>query len=227
MSITMAPNTSSQSDMHQPLQILYEQYRTEHYGPWHTRECYPWEYDVKAQECINIVNSIDRRIGSDSEKQFFLQQAQILQDRATYIRQQWAKQEATRQAIPPSPPASPAPQQTVQLEQAVEQEQEQEQEEQPLQQTNVKNIVEKIQHATDSKANSTVTPITLHQASRQNGKDSITRLSSSSKAIIRLDKTPTHSLTVLLASRLASLRQHVGIPPYIRQAEDMEATGQG
>ena len=32
--------------------ILQEQYRTEYLGPWHTRECYPWEYDTKIQELL-------------------------------------------------------------------------------------------------------------------------------------------------------------------------------
>ncbi|CAD6589225.1 MAG: hypothetical protein ASARMPRED_003971 [Alectoria sarmentosa] len=68
-------------------QILHEQYRTEHCGPWHTRECYPREYDVKAQECIKLAGVSDERL-------FFLQQAKILQDRAYYIRQEWARQEA-------------------------------------------------------------------------------------------------------------------------------------
>ncbi|KAF6224437.1 hypothetical protein HO133_011014 [Letharia lupina] len=68
------------------LQTLHEQYRTEYYGPWHTRECYPWEYDVKAQECIQLA--------SKSDPQFFLPQAKILQDRAAYIRQEWARLEA-------------------------------------------------------------------------------------------------------------------------------------
>lgn len=30
--------------------ILHDQYRTEPFGPWQTREAYPWEYDTKIQE---------------------------------------------------------------------------------------------------------------------------------------------------------------------------------
>ncbi|KAF6226139.1 hypothetical protein HO133_009005 [Letharia lupina] len=93
------------------LQTLHEQYRTEYYGPWHTRECYPWEYDVKAQECIQLA--------SKSDPQFFLQQAKILQDRAAYIRQEWARQEALQATQSVTQPATqsatqPATQQVTQ-----------------------------------------------------------------------------------------------------------------
>ena len=82
------------------LQTLHEQYRTECYGPWHTRECYPWEYDVKAEECIKLANSTDwyHQKREDSSRLFFLTQAKILQDRASHIRYEWAKQEAIKQA---------------------------------------------------------------------------------------------------------------------------------
>ena len=98
------------------LQILHESYRTEHYGPWHTRECYPWEYEAKAQECIRRANTptwIDLQLES---KHFFLQQAKILQDRADYIRQVWAEREAsqvkqtvTRKALQAAQAISPTP----------------------------------------------------------------------------------------------------------------------
>ena len=101
--------------------------------------------------------------------------------------------------------------------------------------------MKKIQHAIDSNNNNTVTPTALHQAGKQNG--STTRHSTSSKATIvdntgllstilhqatkhmckeaafRFDNTP--ALASPLASPLA------GVPPYIRFAKDMEATGQG
>ena len=82
------------------LQTLHEQYRTECYGPWHTRECYPWEYDAKAEECIKLANSTDwyHQKREDSSRLFFLTQAKILQDRASHIRHEWAKQEAIKQA---------------------------------------------------------------------------------------------------------------------------------
>ena len=85
--------------MQEFLQTLHEQYR-EPYGSWHTRECYPWEYDVKIQECIKLANTPDwygKR--SESEHSWFLQQAKILQDRADYIRHEWTKQETAKQAL--------------------------------------------------------------------------------------------------------------------------------
>ena len=142
------------------LQTLHEQYRTECYGPWHTRECYPWEYDVKAEECIKLANSTDwyHQKREDSSRLFFLTQAKILQDRASHIRHEWAKQEAIKQAAiqsakqsatqpitvqpaedkgcpPPSlppPSTSPAPQKA-----------QKEEDEQLLQQTAVENTTEK------------------------------------------------------------------------------------
>ncbi|KAF6234868.1 hypothetical protein HO173_007088 [Letharia columbiana] len=119
------------------LQTLHEQYRTEYYGPWHTRECYPWEYDVKAQECIQLA--------SKSDPQFFLPQAKILQDRAAYIRQEWARLEAL-QAIQPvtQPITQPA---TQQVTQPITQ-----QEEEPLQ-ANAENTAESTaEKASDNKA---------------------------------------------------------------------------
>ena len=82
------------------LQTLHEQYRTECYGSWHTRECYPWEYDAKIEECIKLANSTDwyHQKREDSSRLFFLTQAKILQDRASHIRHEWAKQEAIKQA---------------------------------------------------------------------------------------------------------------------------------
>ena len=84
--------------MQEFLQTLHEQYR-EPYGSWHTRECYPWEYDVKIQECVNLANKSDW-FGQRSESHdWFLQQAKILQDRANHIRHEWTKQETAKQEI--------------------------------------------------------------------------------------------------------------------------------
>ena len=84
--------------MQEFLQILHEQYRTESYGPWHIRECYPWEYDVKIQECIRLANT-PGWYGNRSESDWFVQQAKILQDRANHIRHEWTKQETAKQEI--------------------------------------------------------------------------------------------------------------------------------
>ena len=129
------------------LQTLHEQYRTEYYGPWHTRECYPWEYDVKAQECIQLA--------SKSDPQFFLPQAKILQDRAAYIRQEWARQEAALRAIQPviqpvtQPATQPAHQSTQSSTQSATQPEHSVEQEEELQQVNAENTAEK---ASDNKA---------------------------------------------------------------------------
>ena len=62
------------------------------------REWYLWEYDTQVQECINYAQR--------SDPEFFLQQAKILQKRADYIRQEWAKQASQS---PPAPQAPPQP----------------------------------------------------------------------------------------------------------------------
>ena len=85
-----------------------------------------------------------------------------------------------------------------------------------LQQTNVENIAEK---SSDSSANSsTVNHTSLRSTIPHHATTSMHR-----EVFIRLGKTFTHTF----ASHLVSLGQHVGVPPYIRQAEDMEAIGQG
>ena len=75
---------------------LYETLQEEYWanGRYQTRECYPWEYDVKAQECLQMA------INTTSEEctKWFQQQAQICQERAAYIRYSWAKQEVEKQA---------------------------------------------------------------------------------------------------------------------------------
>ena len=81
--------------MQEHLQTLHESYRTELYGPWHTRECDPEEHNVKALECVNLANKTDSK-----SHQWFLQQAKNFQDRANHIRQEWATREGlTSQAI--------------------------------------------------------------------------------------------------------------------------------
>ena len=49
--------------------------RAEQFGPWQIREYYPWEYDTKAQESIQLASPSDNSKG-------FQRQAKILQDRA-------------------------------------------------------------------------------------------------------------------------------------------------
>ena len=99
-----------------------------------------------------------------------------------------------------------------------------------LQQTNVENIVKKIQHVIDNKANNTVTPTTLHQTGKQN--ESTTRHADNSTVnnISLLSTIPHYAFrfsNAPLIASFASLRHHVGVPPYIRQEEDMKAIGQG
>ena len=71
--------------MQEHLQILQEQYRTEHFGPWHTRESYPWKYNVQVQECINLAKS---HFSTEESRNWLLHQAKIFQERANYIRQE-------------------------------------------------------------------------------------------------------------------------------------------
>ena len=78
------------SDQH--LQIMHEHYCTDD-GTWHTRELYPWEYDLQIQACIEA-----SRLQSKYEQTIFLEQAKIFQDRANYLRQAKKKRnQKTRQ----------------------------------------------------------------------------------------------------------------------------------
>ena len=54
------------------------------------RECYPWEYDARIGSMFSY--------GAHIERQWFSEQRNILQDRADYIRQKWAKQEQAKRA---------------------------------------------------------------------------------------------------------------------------------
>ena len=83
--------------MAQFLPILHEQYQTEPYGPWHTREAYPWEYDARIQECIQIMNNPTSWNDPAESNKWFQQHIQIWQKRASHIRQEWANQEAANQ----------------------------------------------------------------------------------------------------------------------------------
>ena len=83
--------------MHEHLQILREQYRTEPFGPWHTREAYPWEYDTKIAELIRNANDTNGWFDPEGDE-WFRQQAKIFQNRADYIRQRWAEKQAKEEA---------------------------------------------------------------------------------------------------------------------------------
>ncbi len=83
--------------MAQFLLILYEQYQTEPYGPWYTREAYPWEYDARVQKCIQIMNNPTSWNDPSESNKWFQQHIQIWQSRASHIRQQWANQLASQQ----------------------------------------------------------------------------------------------------------------------------------
>ena len=95
-----------------------------------------------------------------------------------------------------------------------------------LQQTNVENIAEKLSDSSPSSKVITVNNTNLLSIIPRHTATSMHR-----EVFIRLDKTLIHLLASRLTSRLASrltfLCQHDWPLPYIRQAEDMEATGQG
>ncbi len=151
--------------MAQFLLILHEQYQTEPYGPWHTREAYPWEYDARIQERIRIMNSPSSNWNDPSESnRWFQQHIQMWQQRASHIRQEWAKQ-VTQQVTQPAnqlasqPAAQPAPQPAKQpVKQLVTQ-----QEEESLQ-ANTEATAEK---SSNIQAISTKNPGTLSRVSRQ------------------------------------------------------------
>ena len=74
----------------------HEQYCTEVAGPWQTRQCDPSEYEAQAHELIQIADNLPPY--HTNEDSWARTQAKILQNRAHYIRQAWAKQEAEKQA---------------------------------------------------------------------------------------------------------------------------------
>ena len=78
------------------MHALYETLQEEFYanGAYQTRECDPWEYDVKALGYLQMaIHTTSEECATWSQ-----QQAKICQDRAAYIRQAWAKQRAEKQA---------------------------------------------------------------------------------------------------------------------------------
>ena len=83
------------SDFSEHLQIMHEHYRTDD-GTWHIRECYPWEYDLQIQACIETAS----RLQLEHER-IFLQQANIFQDRANYLRMQQQMQQSFAAAEKP------------------------------------------------------------------------------------------------------------------------------
>ena len=200
------------------LQILHEQYYT---GTWQTRECYPWEYDTKIQECIQLASH-------SGNNEWFLQQAKILQDRADYIRRKWATQHVAQQAaaqlvtlqatlqatLQSTPPAPPAPQQA--------QEEKEQEKEQPLHQATVEDIAEDIAESTTEKE--------TEQHDMANSKpDSDSTLSTIPRLCTKPfsgDPAACLSNTLHLACQ-QFLAWHGFIPGYIEYSEDMEATGQG
>ena len=95
--IPQADNTTALSTQTMPefFQILHEEYYAN--GAWHPREAYPWEYDKKIDELIRHANDTNGWFDPEGDE-WMRQQAKIFQDRATYIRQAWAKQEAKKQA---------------------------------------------------------------------------------------------------------------------------------
>ena len=197
--------------MSQPfIQILYEQYRTEYYGPWHTRECYPWEYDTKAQECLER-GAKSSYFVTDDDCKWFLQQAKILRDRAGYIRQQWATQLATQQATPPTPEQ--------QVFQPPKQEQEQEQD-----QCNAENNAEKI---AENIAENTAESTAKNGSSKPDIKSTLSTIPRQGTMPIFRDPTACPSDALLFACQHTTFLALTWQPPYIEYAEEMKATGQG
>ena len=227
---------------------VYKQYRTEKYGPWHTRECYPWEYDVKAQECINTANqSVWSCFGpgprEDSEIQWFLQQTKIFQDRAIYIRQKWAEQEARQERSRQEalqiakevmqhvtqPPTPSTPQQVTQLATSSKkkhrnQKTRQQYKRKALQQANpeqcsMENFAEKPIFSSNSTVNTSQPFTASHQA------------------VQHFDREPPHSSSKIHGCNSFRLRVLVkepyyyimlaSLPGYMEYAKEMEAIGQG
>ena len=214
------------------LQILQKQYRTEPFGPWHTRECYSWEYEAKANECLEHSKS------SYDGCKWFLQQAKILQDRAEYIRQKSATQQATQPATQPVTQQATPPSQPIQSEQPEQPVQEQSNSENTAESTSKKtrkksrrkkSITKKNCTINSSNVNISVLSIIRRQRTTSTSRDFTSRFSNSPVAFKHASLlTFQHVLFLtsqqyafLFASRLASLLD------YIRYAEDMEAIGQG
>ena len=221
-------------------QILHEEYYAN--GAWHPREAYPWEYDKKIEELIRHANDTNGWFDPEGDE-WMRQQAKILQDRADYIRQAWARQEAEKQARKEADErfnqllatmrawqanqatqqsTPPAPQEANDEENADITAEEQEQE--PRQQLPYQATVE---NAEDD-AESTEEKQTKHQYGSSklssDKPDSKTALST----IPRLCDPATRLIGALLAYQHAMLLAwHDSQFGYIRCMEGMEATGQG
>ena len=214
------------------LQILHEQYYT---GTWQTRECYPWEYEIKAQECIQLASHSDNN-------EWFLQQAKILQDRANYIRQKWVTQHAAQQAVAQQVTQLAALQATLQATLQVAQQSTPPASERQSAQSITKPIAQKEkEQEPQSLHQATVEDIAESTAEKQIGQHDIVTSkpdnNSTLSTIPRPDDTPFSgdpaaclSNALLFACQhtafLACLR-HGFLPGYIEWIEGMEATGQG
>ena len=73
----------------------HEQYCTEVAGPWQTRHCDPSEYEATVQELIQMADRMPPY--NTTEITWCQTQTKILQNRADYIRQSWAKKEQAKQ----------------------------------------------------------------------------------------------------------------------------------
>ena len=222
-------------------QKLHEQYRTEYYGPWHTRECYPWEYDTKIQELIQLANTPSRSwCDTEESNEWLRQQAKIFQNRADYIRQKWAKQEAekqarkeaderfnqllatmrawqaTQQSTPPAP-------QEAKKEEAQEEITAEEQEQEPRQHPRYQATVEDAEEDAESSEEK--------QTEQQYGSSKLSSSKPDSKiALSAIPRVydPAASLTNALLSAYQHAMNLVGTQfSYIRYMEGMEASGQG
>ena len=233
--------------MHKFFETLNE-YRTEVAGPWQTRDCSAWEYDTKAQELIQMADNLPPY--HTTEEAWLRPQAKILQNRADYIRQSWARKEARKQAderfnqlLADIQATLQAMQQTTQqitqlatqqLTPPAPQEARKEEDKQPLQQAIVEENAEITAEKQAPLYQATVEDITesITESTTKDG-NSMAVSKSTLSTFPRLCTTPTsRDLAACLSNALLFAFQHTGflnttIPGYIEYSEDMEATGQG
>ena len=210
--------------MHDFFQILHEQYYTN--GTWQTRECYPWEYDVKIQELLAKKSSY---FTTEDDCKWFRQQAQIFQDRANYIRQAWAKQQAIQLASQQAnqrlatlhatlqaalqatqhstPPTLPAPQEA-----------QKEEDEQPLYQATMEDIAESTTEKETEQQDGSTKP---------DNKSTVSTIPRLRTAPASRDPAACLSIALFAYRYTAFLAWHGLLPGYIEHSEGMEATGQG
>lgn len=217
------------------MQILQEQYRTEYLGPWHTREYYPWEYEAKARELSEWKPSF---FVTEDDCKWSLQQARILRDRASYIRQKWARQEASRifkEAMTPvtQQATSPIPkeqvtQPAISPEQAAKKKHRNEKTRQQykrriLQRANTEQIAEKTaEKATitnSSTVNTSLLPTVSYEAVKQSDRERASRHNSS--------KLQNSFRLRFLATKHYHYAWLASPPGYMEYAKRLEATGQG